>query len=1042
MTFSKYVCWQPEMVRKVMDVEATQPEDHIFLATHHPIKMYRQDLTEAQSRIPYDENSFLNDFLGTPDFSFVPVLGTSGTGKSHLIRWLYTRLKSICIEPHYRVLLIPKVGTNLKDIIERILTGIEGSEFEEYRSRLRQAANTLTVAEACEQLLANLAIAVGLSGKQDITSLSDLEYEIAKNLPDLLRDPFFAEEFWLKSGGIIDRLVIHILGDRVGVEDVEERRGFSIEDLPTGILNRQKASEKAREFYTHLDGNFIPKDEVVKWLNKHLDIAIAKVLNLGREDLQRLMLDVRRALARQGVELILLIEDFAKLQGIDREVLESVLARPQQGEGEPLCAMRTALACTTGYFEGLLDTVRTRTDFSVNLDIETVNDQSLVTQTDVQQLVARYLNAVRLDNKEIQAWLTESNEETGKPDHSVPNACMDCEYRLSCHAGFGEIDGIGLYPFNSTAIEIMHGRVKTKIFNPRTLIKDVLRYTLEYHRADLEEGRFPSDLLLEHFKKDRLEMMIGLEIDNKDNPDDASRRKALLNLWTNGNELCDLPSEVHTAFDLRPLGIQIQKVATVTTATTATRAKTPTTTFTVNRPTATSTSPVSEEQEAISLPIKLAEQLQALDQWQKGNQLAQDVARDLSISIFPSIISRINWDAELLLKSVIEGLFLGARNINFENAATSTNPRGIELRLPLEDNDLRYTAIALQAMLLYKHYKNWGFSYQNTHGSTYFRIYARKLEEWSNFVLQEIPKYTTQSRTTWNPVPAVTELLAVAGRMAGRPTDSLEDLVEVIFADLEKIEVVGRAENWQKLFNAFKKAQPELLKILQARIPCTKGGHTKLQVIDASQLVEPLKSIAKNWKPQIDVSDVSEDKPFKEIRHARKAVDQLLEQAIRDERDRHLEIYNQVINAFGEDFLGSNENKDQIVEVLSQAIQKAKEAGVATGKLTELESVTEEFKKTRIETYIKNLKEINEIDDTGVLFQKLSQLSQKPMDAIANFISVAKQCLTSSVQRAESSLDGLKEAGGGDLSSCYAQIEKSLIEMKNTASEIKEKPLC
>ena len=111
MTFSKYACWKPAMVRQVMDVEATQPEEHIFLATHYPTKMYRQNL-EAQSRIPYNEESFLRDFLETPDFAFVPILGTSGTGKSHLIRWLYTRLRSICREPHYRVLLIPKVGTN------------------------------------------------------------------------------------------------------------------------------------------------------------------------------------------------------------------------------------------------------------------------------------------------------------------------------------------------------------------------------------------------------------------------------------------------------------------------------------------------------------------------------------------------------------------------------------------------------------------------------------------------------------------------------------------------------------------------------------------------------------------------------------------------------------------------------------------------------------------------------------------------------------------------------------------------------------------
>ena len=71
--FRQYTCWKPEMIRNVMDVVATHPEDHIFLATHYPTKMYRQNLGEAQSRISYDEESFLHDFLETPNFSFVPV---------------------------------------------------------------------------------------------------------------------------------------------------------------------------------------------------------------------------------------------------------------------------------------------------------------------------------------------------------------------------------------------------------------------------------------------------------------------------------------------------------------------------------------------------------------------------------------------------------------------------------------------------------------------------------------------------------------------------------------------------------------------------------------------------------------------------------------------------------------------------------------------------------------------------------------------------------------------------------------------------------
>src|SRR6476469_7221464 len=95
MLFKNFVCWNPEQVRRVMDTEALQTPDHVFLATHNPIMMYRQSLTEIKSPQKYSESQFLADFLSTPDFAFVPVLGGAGTGKSHLIRWLATKINQI-----------------------------------------------------------------------------------------------------------------------------------------------------------------------------------------------------------------------------------------------------------------------------------------------------------------------------------------------------------------------------------------------------------------------------------------------------------------------------------------------------------------------------------------------------------------------------------------------------------------------------------------------------------------------------------------------------------------------------------------------------------------------------------------------------------------------------------------------------------------------------------------------------------------------------------------------------------------------------------
>ncbi|MCY6493403.1 protein DpdH [Leptolyngbya sp. GGD] len=1025
MVFNRYICWNPNMIRRVMDVEATHPEDHLFLATHHPAKMYRQSLSETQSRISYDEESFLADFLGTPDFAFVPVLGTSGTGKSHLIRWLYTRIKSIKNPVQCRVLLIPKVGTNLRDIIEKILEGLDGSEFDSYRSRLKQATSSLTEGEVREQLLANLAIAVGLSGKQNVAALTEIEYEIARGLPDLLRDPFFIEEFWLKSGGIIDRLVVHILGNQGTVEDVEERRGFSIEDLPEGARHISKASEKAREFYTTLTNDFIPREKVVEWLNKHLDEAIAKVLNLGQEDLQRLMLDVRRALAKRNIELILLIEDFAKLQGIDREVLEAVLARPQQGAGEPrLCAMRTALACTTGYFQGLIDTVRTRVEFSVNLDVETVGEQSLVTQLDVQQLAARYLNAVRLQDQEIRDWMQDADEKTRQPHNPVPIACESCEYQTECHAGFGEVDSIGLYPFNAIAIERMRDRVNRGVFNPRILIKEVLRHVLEYHRSDIEKGQFPSRLLLDQFSGYVLDPMILNEIKSRDTLEDADRRETLLKLWTDSKQLCDLPTPVHTAFDLPPLGVQVQRNSSPTAATVV-RERTASFSSTFFVPLSPS------DQQSEDIPISLAERLQAIDQWSNGEQLdSKAPADDLRSLIFAAIDARIDWNSELLLRNHFMDRIFKSRNINFKRSATYSRIKDVELLLPLKE-DFGDTAIALKAILLYKHYQHWKFP----NGASYFRIYAKCLEEWSHFVLQEFTRCTTRSGSPGDPIPATVELLAIAGRMAGRRTDSIEDRVNAVFTDLEKVEVDSRASSWQKLFNALKKNQPKLEEILKARLACTKGNASQLQMVDAAQLVAPLSAVAKDWQPKTDVSDISSDPPFNAILNARTNVDLLLEQAIREERDRQLEIYQTVLDELGDDF-----SQKEVVEALTQAISKVKSAGISGSTSADLEAAIQDFKNARLAGYLSSMRSIQGEQDNGRLLQQLSTLSQRPIGVLSNFLKHSRNAINRMNESAQKNIDDLKTSGGNELETSYTGIEKSLVELQDLAKEIGEEP--
>ncbi|MFM2062340.1 MAG: hypothetical protein RLZZ507_2010 [Cyanobacteriota bacterium] len=1037
MTFTKFVCWNLANVRQVMDVEATQPPNHIFLATHYPIKMYRKELIKANvSGIPYNEEQFLKDFLAEKDFAFVPVLGNSGTGKSHLIRWLAAKIPST---NKRRVLLIPKIGTNLKDIINLILQDMQGEKFDEYRQRVNKATNTLTETQARVQLLNQLAAAVGDHGQRDKSQLTEEEIYLIENLDSLLYDPFF-REYWLKDDSIIDRLVIHILGKNNQIEIIEERRKFSLQDLPLNVLNLQKAGAKAQEFYGFLISDDDIQKATIDWLNKHLDTAITQVLNLGREDLKTLMRDVRETLAEQGIELVLLIEDFAKLQGIDREVLEAVLAKPQQPGSKPLSAMRTALACTTGYFKDL-DTVQQRFTFSVdldvNLDIENNDEQSLITDIDIQKFTANYLNAVRLEDGEI---LHSINYQ-----EPLKNACDDCEHRTPCHAGFGAVNNVGLYPFNSIALKQMFTKVNQKeftketnirfLFNPRILIKDVLKYTLENGLNNIENGRFPSPALQTHFGRMRLSAIIQQDIETKD-PQNYNRRLVLLDLWDNGNQLCDLPPELHTAFNLPPLGLTItqnkqseQNKSVVKESKQKSEYK-------------TNSEPLVTAVEVPEIPKHLLEKLKVLDNWNNQNILPQEIGGNLRKPIFDAIINRIQWENEMLLRTTFassSSKYFKQGNIEFDSPRkTRRNISGVKLTLPLNPDDrqdFRDTAIAFQGILLFEHYQSWNFK----DSDRYFLTYSKQLEKWCQYILEAIRLYPRESGELWNPVPAAVELLAITATMSGNDTTSIDKLINALFLEIDDKNNLYRAASWKKLFNTLQRYQSELLAILTSRIACTKGSSKDFQIIDSTQIIEPLTKIIKSGKPEAEIPNDCEYDIFDPIYKARKQVDQLLETAINEETTRQLEIYQLLLSELGENF-----KKKDVIEKLKTAIAKAREAAVFCGKKKpdEITELLEQFQRNRISKYMESMQRLqsekeNPNINQGKILQYLAEDYQKVMTDTQNFIDHNNNFLDASLNEVQQNIQQLENTDGVTVENTYGIIENGLTNLRSLILELK-----
>lgn len=117
--FQEFVCWKPQALDEVLTVVAARPSDAVFLATHRPARMTRRSGEGDQSTVEYDEFLFRDEFLNPKRSNLlVPVIGSSGSGKSHLIRWLDTQVER---RPDRHVVNVPKHSTNLRDVINLIL---------------------------------------------------------------------------------------------------------------------------------------------------------------------------------------------------------------------------------------------------------------------------------------------------------------------------------------------------------------------------------------------------------------------------------------------------------------------------------------------------------------------------------------------------------------------------------------------------------------------------------------------------------------------------------------------------------------------------------------------------------------------------------------------------------------------------------------------------------------------------------------------------------------------------------------------------------
>ena len=141
----------PENIAQCIRTEAEELAEHVLLAVHEPMQLQRMGGSEDEI---CSEEDLLKHFLMIE--RPIPIIGRSGVGKSHLIRWLHAQLKLHPASANWHIVRIPK-NASLRQVLDILLKDLEGESFTQARAKISQVSERLNTHEVAELLLTFMA---------------------------------------------------------------------------------------------------------------------------------------------------------------------------------------------------------------------------------------------------------------------------------------------------------------------------------------------------------------------------------------------------------------------------------------------------------------------------------------------------------------------------------------------------------------------------------------------------------------------------------------------------------------------------------------------------------------------------------------------------------------------------------------------------------------------------------------------------------------------------------------------------------------------
>jgi hypothetical protein len=1034
--------------------EAENPSDAVFLAVHQEMRFIRRsfhtDQAEAKS-----QKQLLNEFLRDDPSGRVilPILGESGIGKSHLVRWLKVQLRQREDHAKRHVILIPK-SSSLKSVLGRILEGLVGPRYEEIRGQLRAAREQMDGIGAKQRIRAEILTAVErkydeacnerrkaqVSGKK-----TKPEHELwyghgdSKKLPALFGDPGTQDLFLTGTSerpGIISELARHLTQDTS--RETSPRRQFEAADFQVPRELEEAVSKAGDYARNYLQKNLLKESsakalgQVVELLNSIVDDAIAPLATPADTSLSELFYEVRRQLLADGRELVLLVEDFAVLAGVQRALLDAILREGQTGGKTEACMIRTALAVTDGYFfSANLETVQTRAVHGWWIESGAEESEDNV-KNQIGNFVAAYVNAARIGARRLETHYNDLANVGKKAPNAMEYLAPETD-ELGLLVSFGQsADDYSLFPFNHSAIctiadwrlRDQKGRLR---FHPRSVINEIILPVVKDCRAYFETEVFPPQMFL-GYPKIRISRDLDADVSRKvSDPFRRDQYLYLLQFWGGKPErLADaiIPVGVFNSFGLPKL--DGSKTTAAPEQLKRVRSPDETVVGDTGKQAAVKVAPDVERE-----PLAIRQFVEKINEWRGGGVLGQVEANRIRGWMNVHILHSVNWEAELL-RSVKPATNTFATSIYLPRARGNPPNQENAFVHVASDEQFGNSVIAneifsaIRAMLRYDHHNGWDYDQGD---DDYIEV--------SNFIEFHLVNATRWIRTKYknvdgSPVQSLVPALLWQARIlnveaAHKPEDASQ--IDAIFGEPAEQKKADDDQEWNGFLDELKASRKLLQDELLERVAAFQGIGKTPHAVDASQLLLIIQDFRKTWKVSEKFPALQGGAPeeLKAIERHINLIVRFGDSRIESRRQRIAEQSELIVAELGKSY-NKNELLKDLEEVCSLSEQHGLKGEVTVGQMRKL---AERFKDARAKEVGEQVAAIVLSED---LATRMTAIARLDIETHALLVEFANTCSKFLKERSHQAQGKILEWTPEVVEMKKANVDKILHELENSVA--------